>query len=352
MKFDVVIGNPPYQENDNGKRVDGSANASAKPLYHFYMNLAKKVGTIQSLIMPARWTTGAGKGLGTFSKETLSDNHFKSFHLYTNSSDIFSNIDIKGGIVYFVRDANYAGPAEILVTKNSEQNKRIGYLDKNNLGVFIPYSELNNIFEKIRLSTDLENRSLQKITSVRKPYGLCTDFFLNQTKYNLPPVSLKKKSDDDIKIIGLLKGKRVIRYVPKDYPVPAGNDSIYTYKVFVPYAYGSGMFGETIPEQVIGEKGMISTETFLRIGNFSTINEALALKKYLCTKFARSLIGILKITQHSTTTYKLVPLQNFKMNSEINWSESIPEIDQQLYKKYGLDQNEIDFIESKVKPMD
>lgn len=351
VRFDVVVGNPPYQENDEGKRADGSINASASPLYHLFMDLAKNIAPIQTLIMPARWTTGAGKGLGNFKKEMLSDKHIKSFHMFTNSSEVFPNTDIKGGVVYLTRDISYSGETKIVVISSTERIERFGYLDKDKLGVFIPSEVLLSIYRKVASISNLNEDNIQSITSL-KPYGLRTDFFVNQRKYKLPSISETRNKDDDLEIVGLFKGKRTLRYLNKDYPIPTGTDTIYKFKVFIPYAYGAGEFGESIPGPIVGEKGMISTETFLRVGMFDTLDEALALRKYISTKFFRALVGVLKTTQHSTTTYKLVPLQNFTKKSDIDWNNSIKEIDQQLYEKYDLSEEEIYFIEEKVREMD
>ena len=168
----------------------------------------------------------------------------------------------------------------------------------------------------------------------------------------MPPVNIKKQKDDDIEIIGLYKTKRTSRFVPRDYPIPAGGDTIGRWKVFIPYAYGCGAIGETIPSPILGSPIQICTETYLRIGCFNTKFEAEALLKYIKTKFFRTMVGILKTTQHSTTTYKYVPIQDFTPESDIDWLKSIEEIDKQLYKKYNLSDKEIAFIEEKVRPME
>ena len=356
MKFDVIIGNPPYQDNDNGAREDGAVNASASPLYNLFVENAIKSSRIQSFVIPARWTTGAGKGLGKFTELMLGDHRMKAFHYFTDSKKIFPNNDIKGGICYFVRDAQHDGPANIKVEFNGGEDKSIRYLDNENVGVFIPFKELSDILGKVKSQTDLKTQNIQKIVSVLKPYGLRTDFFRNQIKYNLPPVYDKRQNPDDLEIFGLDKAKRVSRFAPRNYPVPVGADTVERWKVFLPYAYGCGAIGETIPTPILGSPILgspiqICTETYLRIGKFKTRFEAESLLKYIKTKFFRVMVGILKTTQHSTTTYKLVPLQNFKETSDIDWTQSIANIDQQLYKKYNLSNEEIAFIEEKVREM-
>ena len=131
------------------------------------------------------------------------------------------------------------------------------------------------------------------------------------------------------------------------------NTNLYNYKVFVPAANGSGALGENLSTPMIGTPMIGSSYTFMSIGKFNTLEEAKAVEKYIKTKFTRVLLGILKITQHNpVTTWRLIPMQDFTPNSDIDWSQSIPEIDQQLYRKYNLSQDEIDFIETKVQAMD
>lgn len=148
-------------------------------------------------------------------------------------------------------------------------------------------------------------------------------------------------------------GQRVYRWIRDDYVVENGNDTLAFYKVFVAEAQGSGAYGETLSDTVIGEPGTAQTDTFLAFGKFDNINEANNLSKYIKTKYVRSLLGALKVTQHAASAvWAYVPLQDFTPNSDIDWSQSVANIDKQLYAKYGLDENEIDFIESHVKEME
>lgn len=360
MKFDVVVGNPPYQENDNGQRESGAANASASPLYHYFYDLGKKVSRSNfSFIMPARWTTGAGKGMGEFIQSALNDKHFKSFCLFTRSQLVFENTRI-GRVAYFNYDHKYQGEAAISVTTDEGIANYTGYLNSENSGVFMPFAELVSVYKKVIQKSNLSSENIQSIVSVRKPYGLSTDFFKNPQKYGLPNISTKRINNDDIEVLGLFETKRVFRYLSNDYPIPTNKELANKWKVFAPYAYGDsqdrflGDKGEVqiVGPAVLGKKGQICTETFLQIGGFDSELEATALLKYYRSKFFRTMIAILKSTQHSTTAFRFVPLQDFTQNSDIDWSQSIPEIDQQLYKKYGLSQDEIDFIETKVKAME
>ncbi len=354
MKFDAVVGNPPYQVSDNGgEREDGSINASSSPVYDKFFESAKQLDpTNISLVMPARWLSGAGKGLGNFSKDMIADRHIKSFDLFIDSKKVFPSVDIKGGVCWFVWNKNHNDKAQITVTTSTESSSAERFLDDTGTGVFIPFSELSSVLSKVKSVDFIESKNMQMITSVRKPYGLSTDVIKSPSKYGLPKIYDAKQSNDDLELWGLENTKRVLKYLPKNYPLPLGVETIGKWKVFLPYAYGAGSLGEVIPTPILGTPIQVCTETFLRIGAYDSEFEAAQTLKYIKTKFFRALVGILKTTQHATTTFRLVPLQDFTARSDIDWSKSIPEIDQQLYKKYGLSQEEIDFIETRVKAME
>ena len=155
-----------------------------------------------------------------------------------------------------------------------------------------------------------------------------------------------------LRVLGLDKNrKRVYRFIRKDYINDYKN--LNKYKVIVPRANGSGALGETLSTPLIGQPLIGHTGTFICIGSFATQAEAEACLKYVKSKFARVLLGILKVTQHNTKdTWKYVPWQDFSSSSDIDWTQSIPDIDRQLYAKYGLSDEEIQFIESHVKEME
>lgn len=357
MKFTAVVGNPPYQVSDSdGTRENGTDNASASPIYDKFVNSAEEIGDSVSMIMPARWLSGAGKGLNEFSKKMIKDPRIKSIDIFFNSKDVFPNVDVKGGICYFLWQRDYSGPATVTTHTGNIKNTDERYLDETGGGIFIPFKELSSIYQKTK-SDLIANGPIQKMMSVLKPYGLRTDIFQNQEKYGLPPIQDARQREDDLEIWGLENSKRTIKYIPKDYPIPLGIETIGKWKVFVPYAYGCGALGEQIPSPILGSPILgspiqLCTETFLRYGSFDQKSEAEAALKYLKSKFFRVLVGILKTTQHSTTTFRLVPIQDFTNSSDIDWSKSVSEIDQQLYKKYNLSEDEIRFIEEKVSPME
>lgn len=332
MKFDVIIGNPPYQLSDGG------AQASAKPIYNLFVEQAKKLNPrYLTMIIPSRWMTG-GKGLDDFRLNTIKDKHFLILHDFVNSDDIFNGVDIKGGVCYFLWSKEKKDKCDVYLHDSLGVHYSKRYLTEDKEEVFIRYNQLVEIKNKVK---KLNEKSFETIVSARKPYGLPSDFFKNQIKYGLPVVN-KEKISDGYSILGLENLKRVIRYIPKNYPLPK-NEGLNEFKIFISESYGCGAIGEAPATPVLATPGELCTETFLQIGTFKTKNEAENCITYIKTKFFRVLVGILKNTQHATQkVYHYVPLQDF----------SKPWTDEELYKKYKLNQDEIDFIEAMVKPMD
>ncbi|MDR3185784.1 MAG: Eco57I restriction-modification methylase domain-containing protein [Christensenellaceae bacterium] len=340
MKFDVVIGNPPYQLIDGGHRDDGSVNASATPIYNLFVDFAKKIKPhYLSMVIPSRWFSG-GKGLDDFRERMLGDRKIKIMHDYLNSHDCFSGVEIKAGVCYFLWDSFNDKPCEIFTHyENGEVVKSIRTLKEDKIEVFIRHEILVSIFHKV---SQRNEKSFSDIVSSRKPYGLCTDFFKNEIKYGLPKVFDSKPNCDFLRIHGLLGGKRIIKYIPKDYPLPKGAEKIDKWKIFIPKAYGCGQIGEQIPTPILGTPIDICLETFLEIGLFNTEVEAKNALHYLKTKFFRALVGIVKQTQDNTVeSYRAVPIQDFNER----WT------DEKLYKKYNLNAEEISFIDEMIKAM-
>lgn len=333
MKFDVIIGNPPYQLSDGG------AQASARPIYQLFVQQAKKLKPrFLSMIIPARWMTG-GKGLDEFRGEMIHDKHITVLHDFANAEECFAGVDIKGGICYFLRERDREDMCNIYRHDSSGTIFSKRYLVENDDDVFIRYPQLVAIKNKVWTQNECE--SFENIVSSRKPFGLASDFFVDPAKYKMPPLS-DTPIPGGYKILGLLALRRVYKYVPKDYPL-SKSSGIKKYKIFVANSYGCGEIGEGPATPVLATPGELCTETFLAIGNFNTYQEAENALTYMKTKFFRCLVGIRKQTQHATrNVYHYVPMQDF----------SKPWTDEELYKKYGLSQEEIDFIESMIKPME
>ena len=342
MKFNAIVGNPPYQV------MDGGAQASATPIYNKFVDIAKAISPAYiSMIMPARWYSG-GKGLDDFRESMLCDKRIALLHDYLNGKECFPNVEIKGGICYFLWDRTWNGECSIFTHTETESIHSVRFLKEEGETIFIRDSRMVNIKQKV---TSLNFRTFSTLVSSMKPYGLRGDFFKNPEKYGLPKIK-ETKQNGDVTIFGLdEKQHRVKRYIPKDYPLPKIN-GIIDYKIFIPRNFGSGRIEDNIFTTIIGHPYEICTETFVQIYPFNSYEETLNCNKYLKTKFVRFMIGIRKQDQGaSRDVYSFVPIQDFSDNSDIDWSKSIPEIDQQLYAKYHLTNEEIDFIEKMIKPM-
>ncbi len=339
FKFDVVIGNPPYQEESNGE------NNSNPPIYHKFLQEAYTIGDICEMIHPARFLFNAGATPKAWNEYMLNNSHLKILYYEQNSNKVFSNTDIKGGVTV------------TLYNKNRTYDP---------IGAFTPFEELRSIQRKVNdtnfksLMTIVSNRGLYKYSDLvyeEHPSSMkgASDRRIAPSAFErMPDLFTNKKPNDGneyIQIVGRSKSVRQIRWFRRDYVRNVEN--IEKYKVLVPKANGSGAIGEVLSTPLIGEPLIGFTETFISIGNFDSKFEAESAMKYIKTKFARAMLGILKVTQNNDkSTWKCVPLQDFTANSDIDWTKSIPEIDQQLYKKYGLSEEEIDFIETHVKEMD
>lgn len=340
VKFDVVIGNPPYQEDTDNNRDT--------PIYHHFMELSYAIADKVVLITPGRFLFRAGQTPRSWNEKMLADEHLKVLYYEQKSSEIFPNTDIKGGIV---------------VTYHNVQE------DFGAIGHFISIPELNGILHKVIGSQDFQaisnihfGNSTYKLT--KKVYDDFPEFEERVSRAErfsvgsnvferFPEIFFDvKQNDDDIQIYGRKNNERTYQWVKKEYI--SNHPNLNKYKIFVPGANGSGALGEVLSTPLIGEPLIGYTQTFISFGAFDNKEEAENLLKYIKTKFARVMLGTLKITQNNKTkeVWKNVPMQNFTSTSDIDWSQSIAEVDQQLYKKYGLSEEEIQFIESKVKEME
>lgn len=344
MKFDAIVGNPPYQDTAKGEN-----DTFTPSIYNLFMDLSYKLSDKVSLITPARFLFNAGNTPKDWNKKMLNDPHFKVVQYEADSSKIFPNTDIKGGVVISYRDTH----------------KNFGKIE-----LFTPYSQLNAIINKVlnaytfysfssviitayayRLTEKLHKDHPEAISQLSKghAYDMKSSIFKR-----LPQVFFDQKPCDDnqyIQILGRENNHRVYKYIRRDYVNQVQN--LDKYKVYLSGASGTGSFGEPIAPPILSKPGIGATETFIGVGTFDTKDEAEAVLKYVKTKFARCLLGVLKSTQANTPEkWKYVPLQDFTDKSDIDWSQSIHDIDQQLYRKYGLSDEEIQFIEEKVKSME
>lgn len=343
MKFDYAIGNPPYNEDFANSGDNGNF---AAPVYNDFLDATYKVANKVEMIHPARFLFNAGSTPKEWNKKMLSDKHLKIKLYEPKSSKIFSNTDIKGGIAISYHD----------------NQKDFGAIE-----VFSPYEELNNI--RIKAYVD-EKDSIMNIIYTQNRYNmpnLIKDYpdyksfissegkdrrFRNNVFQKVPLFTEEKKNEDDILVQGVLKNKRTTRYIAKKY-VDFNHENLETWKVLVPRANGSGALGEVLSTPLIGYPLIGYTQTYIGIGSFLTEYEANSCLKYIKSKFCRVMLGILKITQHNEkNTWRFVPMQDFTETSDIDWTQSISDVDKQLYKKYGLSEEEINFIETHVKEME
>jgi len=326
MKFDAVVGNPPYQESTDTN--------FAKPVYHHFIDSAKNLTPkYVCMVHPARFLFNAGATPKDWNNKMLNDPNLSIVMYEPESQKLFSGVDIKGGICITLWDENNPG----------------GGLG----GSFTPNEEMKSVLRKIgaggfnQLVGIKGDTKLNVVLDSKYPNEkrIASNYF-----ERFPKIFKEKKQDDDIAIYGLAKGnKRTIRYISSDWVT---DNKLNSWKILIPESNGSGSFGETLSSPIIVGPNAGCTYTFLQIGPFENKNEAENGVNYLKTKFSRALLGTRKTTQHnSSDVWKNIPLQNFSEESDIDWSKSISEIDQQLYKKYNLSKEEIEFIEEKVQPM-
>ena len=345
MKFDAIVGNPPYQLNDGGGIGD-----SATPIYNYFVNLSKKLQPYYiSMIMPSRWMKG-GKGLNKFRDEMINDNSLSKIFDYANAQVCFPNIHIDGGICYFLWDKDHTGAVGYFYQDLDGYNYISNRSLKSNFSdTVIRDARQITIIEK---TGSLSNEKFNNIVSTRNPYGLYADLFNSPDKYN-NIIWTNENDPASVKVYGVkgIKGgaKRVVGFIDNNCLVKS--KGLKAYKLFFSKAY---MTTSTIPPEIILAKpNEVCTETFLQIGPFKAKNEAENCLKYIYTKFLRALLFFNRSSLNiSTETFNLIPLQDFTDKSDIDWSKSISEIDKQLYKKYNLTEEEINFIESKIKPME
>ncbi len=353
MKFDFAIGNPPYQDETLGDN-----KGFAPPVYNKFLDAAYGVADKVEMIHPARFLFNAGSTPKDWNEKMLNDPHFKVLDYESDCTKVFQNTEIKGGVAITYRD---------------------GSKEYGEIGVFTEYIEMNSILQKVLNAentgfldsiavsgysyhfTELMHQEHPEIKQTvivvgGKEKPLLSKGHEYDLKSNviekLPNIFLSEKEGnyDYIKIIGRENNERVTRFIRRDYINNVIN--LDTYKLFLPKASGIGEFGEQLAPAIVVEPGVGHTETFFSIGSFEEKEEAENLHKYLKCKFSRALLCVLKKTQMITPgILKYVPLQDFKGTSDIVWTNTLHEIDQQLYKKYDLSQEEIDFIETNVKEM-
>ncbi|MGQ7562712.1 Eco57I restriction-modification methylase domain-containing protein [Streptococcus suis] len=342
VKFDVVIGNPPYQESDGG------AQASASPIYHKFVELAKTLNPNHiSLIMPSRWYTG-GKGLDNFRAEMLSDVTIRDLYDFPNPDEVFPNTNIRGGVCVVHWDSDWNNQKDLTRVITMEGGKVAAEVQRrlaeDDVDIFIRDHRILNILTKIE-ATHQHKGKISEIASPRKPYGF-SGFFIRDKRFYADASGLTNPV--------VCYGKGAVGYVERA-EITTKTEWIDCWKVLTARANNIGTeLNDDNFNTIIAGPGTICTETYIVLGADLDLTEQQAhnLSNYMKTKFARLLHATAKSSQDAArTTYKFIPLQDFTSHSDIDWSQSIAELDAQLYRKYGLSDDEIEFIESKVKKM-
>jgi site-specific DNA-methyltransferase (adenine-specific) len=324
MKFDVIIGNPPYQLSDGGDKDSEKTRGGAIPLYHKFVQQSIKLSPkYLTMIIPSRWFAG-GRGLDEFRQEMLNDKRISNLVDYPIAADVFPGIKLNGGVSYFLWEKDYNGNCKVVSCLDGIRDEMIRRLNEHE--TFVRFNKAIPILNKV-LNTNFE--PLSKIVSKQKPFGLRT-FERPTGKGNIKLYANKE--------IGLIEEKKIIQ----------GHEWLKKWKVFLSMGYGEGGEARPYPRMVIGKPIVAPpesacTETYLVVGKFNSKKQAQIMSSYLQTKFVRFLVALKKNTQHVIADrFDFVPMCDL---NEL-WS------DEKLYLKYKLNKTEISFIESMIRPME
>ena len=340
VKFGAVIGNPPYQMSDGG------AQASAKPIYQHFVSIGKILASDYTcFITPSRWFAG-GKGLDNFRNQMLNDNTMKELHDFLTPEDVFPNTNNRGGVCYFINDFSKTDSEVTVVTH--KDNHIISRIKRNLLidgvDIFIRDSIAVCIIKKI--FNECYDENFSSMVSTRKPFGI---------ESNIIKTDMFKQSCDNLNEPIICIGKnKCIGYIEKKH-VKSHEDWIDKWKVYVPRANNLGTeLNDDNLNSFVGEPNSICTESYIVVGagTINDKNSAINVSKYLTTKFVRFMHKQAKASQDaSSKTYRFIPMEDFTSESDIDWSKSINEIDEQLFDKYGLSMEERKHIKSSIKDM-
>jgi site-specific DNA-methyltransferase (adenine-specific) len=333
MKFDVIIGNPPYQLSDGG------FGASAKPIYHKFVEQAKRLNPkYLSMIIPARWFAGGRVGeLSDFRAEMLKDERIRVLHDFANASDCFPGVEIKGGVNYFLWDRDNKGKCNIYSHDGASVTKSERHLLEQGSETFIRRNEAIPILRKV---LDKKEESFSSIVSANDPFGF--DIREENSMKRIKPQYRHTKFENSVHFYYNGWRKDGVGYIDKKH-IKKNADLLFKYKFFVPKAVGSGDSKTDVIKPVFPKLNSCCSETYIVIGPFDSEQAMTNAAKYLNTKFFHFLVSLKKITQEARRgVYQFVPIQDFSES----WT------DQKLYKKYDLIESEIAFIESMTRPME
>lgn len=349
MKFDVIIGNPPYQLSV-GNKSGNSSKASA--IYHLFVEKAKKLRPrYLSMIIPSRWMTRSTEGIPEeWFENMLKDNKVSVLHDFPEAKYCFPGVEIKGGVCYFLWENDFSGKCNYYYhkdEKNENTTHSLDYLDSRNAGIVIRDSESKSILDKIEI---VEGKYYQEAKSNFSSWVSPKDFFTNKEVLTSSWTGYSKKETEKYNIkVYLNKAIHKIDYgwINIDQ-LPKNKGTVSLNKVYLPAAGGSGNDDIVLGKPFLGEINSVCSQTYLVVGynpelHNLTPDECRSIIKYIKSRFFRYLVSLKKKTQNGPrTVYQFVPLQDFTQE----WT------DEKLYKKYNLTQEEIDFIESMIRPMD
>jgi len=339
MKFGAIVGNPPYQAPISTAESNKSLS---KQLFPDFIKISLSLNSSYvCLITPMRWFTGDAqdKSFVSLRKYLKSHNGISNLCLYHDVRDVFSNVVIKGGVCIFLNQNGYKGNVRFNIKGKDCDIIQIRPLFEQGMDIILSDNRDYKILQKIH-----HENSLTQITTGRNPFGI-----IGKEDFVQSISTLNKAKDSCV----LRCKNNNIRYVTRD-KLTKNKDILKKYKIIISKSAGDPATDKNIiGTPYLGNPWDACTDSFITIGAFNTKAEAIHLQKYIKTTFLRYLVSILKTSQNVTQiVYKYVPLQNFTSKSDIDWSKTIAEIDQQLFTKYGLTAEEIAFIESKVKPME
>lgn len=341
VNFDVVVGNPPYHETISNATDNDSLG---KQLFPWFVMCSTQIASkFASMITPSRWFTGDAqdKSFVKLRYYMQENNHIKKITHYKDEKEVFNDVEIKGGISYFLYEQSYKGQVEFVNVSKGEKESKIRKLFEDGLDIIISDSVNYPLICKVKTKDFIP---LTTITTGRNAFGIIGKpsvvNSISKKEYFSGACELRCKANE-------------IRWIKED-AVIKNRDIFEKYKVYISKSAGNpNSDTKVIGYPYVGGPKSACTDSLFPIGKFDTLEEAENLAKYMKTKFLRYMVSILKTSQNVTQiVYGFVPVQDFTASSDIDWNKSIEEVDEQLYVKYELTQQEIDHIEYMIKPME
>ncbi len=357
MKFDAIVGNPPYQSIKATDKA-GINKAFSSAIYPAFVEVARMLSPHYiTLLIPSRWMTGTGQGISDkWVKNLINGNHFIEIRDFYDTTDCFKDVELKGGVNYFLYSDSYTGKCHYTLHQAKQEYSYIDFLNSLGAGIVIRDPKASDIIKKIiNVEGNYFNEGYSFDTLVGPQH-----FYDKGGKLTTRWNKYKKEKDKTYSIKYYLNRQVEAQGYAwiKESDIPKNAETIKYHKVYLSKAFNGG---DALPHQIIGhpfygEPKSVCSQTYLLIGWNQKENKLTAkicrnIIKYMYTRFFRYLVFIKKKTQDNpSSVFQFVPLQDFTKDSDIDWSKSIDEIDNQLYAKYGIE-DEIDFIRSVIKPM-